>query len=652
MLVTLSLDVLFNPEKTGTKTLTGGNMNSYGGDQTYNCWSIATGSDGNANGENNSSKEQTLTLGQVDFIRPEYTYKYANTTIDHDNKTVTVVFDVTDKYFNTSALTTDTTASKITVKFDGEEAKYATKTLSKLSDITETVNGTSKKVGEKYQLIVSKIDQKIGRNYSGVMTLAFPSGTVRDTSYNDNLAKTITIGIDDPSNPYSSDEPYLPTGFTRVSGTSLENGYTVQDSKGNQYVWVEVPKTNEVYSRAGLDIKQFKTDEYTKIENDLHTYTIKYRDGRYPDESYSQSATGLTSEQYTELKRKMLRSIYINGGFYIGKYETGIENTYRRTGSSTTMPTETPVIKQNVYPYNYVTSSQAQTLASGLTSDLDGYTSSVPFGVQWDLTLKYLETKGATQAELKEDSTDWGNYNYNLWNITNTSSKYSTNNGSSWTNRAYGKKSSSSSILLSTGASDTFSKQGIYDLAGNLEEWTLAAAPNNLRAVRGGGYYTGGPNTSSKTAFYYVSYNPTFAGSSIGYRVALYKEEAETDSNAIIVDVVDPVWEIENVNIDKENKRVTADLIATDKYLTGVENSTLTTDDIILTVDEDENANNVITKTLSEPTFSTKSSTGVKEIKYTLTLDNWEEVAKQEGKSFLEYSGRAKIKIKSWNNHR
>ena len=40
ILVTLSSDVKFTSTKTGTITLTSGNMDRYGGDQTYNCWGI------------------------------------------------------------------------------------------------------------------------------------------------------------------------------------------------------------------------------------------------------------------------------------------------------------------------------------------------------------------------------------------------------------------------------------------------------------------------------------------------------------------------------------------------------------------------------------------------------------------------------------
>lgn len=48
--------------------------------------------------------------------------------------------------------------------------------------------------------------------------------------------------------------------------------------------------------------------------------------------------------------------------------------------------------ENSVYPYTYVTCSQAQTLASKLSTG-KSYTSSLMFGVQWDLVLKHIETK-------------------------------------------------------------------------------------------------------------------------------------------------------------------------------------------------------------------------------------------------------------------
>ena len=314
-------------------------------------------------------------------------------------------------------------------------------------------------------------------------------------------------------------KPYLPTGFTQVSGTTLKNGITIQDSTGNQYVWIEVPMTEEVYQTAGLSITNFTDEEYTTIETDLHTYTTDYRNGTsYKDEYYSDATTGLTSDQYTELKKTMLKSVYQNGGFYIGKYETGIESVPKTSGSASTEPTETPVIKQNAYPYNYVTCSQAQTLASNMESG--NCTSSLMFGVQWDLVMKYLETKGTSQAYLKTNSTSWGNYYNNAWNITNENLKYSPN-GSGWISATEKAKDSSSRILLSTGASDDFSKQGIYDLAGNVWEWTLEYTFNSSYhcANRGGSFYDNG---DSNPAAYRNGSSTAYYDYGVGFRLSLY----------------------------------------------------------------------------------------------------------------------------------
>ena len=319
--------------------------------------------------------------------------------------------------------------------------------------------------------------------------------------------------------------PYLPSGFTYVAGTTLKNGLTIQDSKGNQYVWVEVPQTTTVYPTAGLNITTFNADEYTKIETDLHTYTNDYRISGYEDKygSHSDEMTGLTSEEYYELKKKMLKSVYQNGGFYVGKYETGIEGAPKTSGSSTTAPAEIPVIKKNAYPYSNVTCSQARTLASNM--EAGNYTSSLMFGVQWNLVLKYLETKGTAQADLKTNSTNWGNYRDNLWNITNANSKYAIYNTNTykykWTSGAYGKRDGDKRILLSTGASETFSKQGIYDLAGNVEEWTLeyVTVSREPCAVRGGSCYVNGSDYTADSGIEYV---PNICSGDIGFRVSIF----------------------------------------------------------------------------------------------------------------------------------
>lgn len=319
--------------------------------------------------------------------------------------------------------------------------------------------------------------------------------------------------------------PYLPSSdFTQVDGTSLDTGLVIQDSSGNEYVWIEVPKLASVYPTAGISITEFTDSEYTKIENDLHTYASTYRSGSSASDTYySDETTGLTSSEYTALKQKMLKSVYQNGGFYIGRYEAGIDTNRTNHASISGI---TPKSQANKYPLNWVTCSEAQTLASKASTN--GHTGSLMFGIQWDLVEKYIESKavaqgtaiGTIQSQLMTNSTSWGNYSSTLYDITNGSVQYSTNNGSSWLAAPY-SKTSSGTTFLTTGATGSFGKQNILDFAGNVWEWTLEYSANtsNPCSIRGGSYES---TSSENNANYRNNGYGTFSYYSIGFRVTIY----------------------------------------------------------------------------------------------------------------------------------
>ena len=308
-------------------------------------------------------------------------------------------------------------------------------------------------------------------------------------------------------------KPFLPTGATVVE-KDLSKGVVIKDSNGNYWTWIEVPKTiyeNTAYN--GGTAPTSSTD-YAKIESTMQKYAEDYR-GSYTDEWYSEAQHGFASaDKYNEHKKAMLKSVYENGGFYIGKYEVGTE-TLRTTKD---VPLTTPVIKEGAYPYNYVTNKQAQEKSKELATG--GKTTSLMFGIQWDLVLKHIENKnGKTQAELKNDSTTWGNYNNAEFEITK--GKYSTNYGNTFTEVKGTYPKPRSSVLLTTGATERNSVLNIYDLAGNEFEWTLekSTTANSPSVSRGGHYNSDGSNDP---ASYRTSNTTSISYSNFSFRPALW----------------------------------------------------------------------------------------------------------------------------------
>ena len=338
----------------------------------------------------------------------------------------------------------------------------------------------------------------------------------------------------------------LPEGFapTKITGEdSIDDGLVITDGYGNEYVWVEVPKTTEVYPTAGVNVTNFNDEEYKKIENDLHTYTSDYRKETSYDDTYASDTTSGWFENtsaYNTAKQKMLKGVYQNGGFWVGRYEAGIEVNRTAVGTASTIP----LSKENLYPYTYVTRTQAKVLAEKAESG--SYTSSLLFGVQWDLVLKYIEEKNVAKANenkdeartkieeaLNNDSKRIGNY-YN--------SEFSLNRGkfaqfgatSDWKDYnseeksdlvTGGQKKTQSShekgILLTTGATEATNLQNIYDLAGNVWEWTLEKSSDDSYpcSARSGDFCNLG-------SFYPVGYrsigNKWDSTYGIGFRISLY----------------------------------------------------------------------------------------------------------------------------------
>ena len=328
----------------------------------------------------------------------------------------------------------------------------------------------------------------------------------------------------------------IPKGFapTKIVGEdSVDAGLVIIDGSGNEYVWVEVPKTIYKDSNYNTNGEPSSSTDYSKIEACLKAYTSDYSDASYSD----------TNPKFTTLYQNMLKSVYENGGFWIGRYETGIEGDTPRTAH--TEISDKMVVKQNKIPYNYITRDEAQKLACEM--NYEGYTSSLIFGIQWDLTLKYIEEKTVELAEeankdkvrtdikseLTLKSTTIGNYRNSAF-ILNRGKFAQYNALSKWYNfnseekptlvTGSNKKEQSSyenGILLTTGATEATNLQNIYDIAGNVWEWTLEFYSTSLPCViRGGSCYDSGSSYPAKNR---VSDNIGSYYDGIGFRVGLWK---------------------------------------------------------------------------------------------------------------------------------
>ncbi len=340
--------------------------------------------------------------------------------------------------------------------------------------------------------------------------------------------------------------PPMPTGFSYVDGT-VDDGYIIQDESGNQFVWVPVEKGQklQINVTSGEDIesitltdpygdtiltesnvgtsyskeqtptingpyvlnvktaseeKNFSlgvhslyafdtmvdwmlTDEYIKskmpgqtLESMLSQYGCETVEEAYP-------IIGAEAKGLYEDKEEYKESVNNNGGFYIGRYEASEENG-------------NVAVKGDVTPWKSISQIEALDKAEQMYSSLSGknFESSLLTGAAWDRTLGWLEeTEEVTSFEILGDSTTWGNYSDD--DFSNTTN------------------------LANTGEFSQTEKNHIYDLAGNLGEWTTEAFSTDGRDLRGGSYDDSG---SGFPASGRDNDSPGFSNPRIGFRLALY----------------------------------------------------------------------------------------------------------------------------------
>lgn len=293
--------------------------------------------------------------------------------------------------------------------------------------------------------------------------------------------------------------PVIPKGFKAIGNvqdaTIDENakwgelksylyGLVIEDEKQNQFVWVPVE-----------NMEVFKTTDWEK-----------------------NSSTGSLSETYLEPAEdeeeeynKMYYKVKKYGGFYVGRFETG--DMTAASERTTAKNSDLIGIRKQLNTYNYLPYSLstvdqrevigAQELAINYSKQ-NGYktiVSSVIYGVQWDAMLKFIKSEEINVTS----SVNWGNYVTSEFNYTDI-------NGNSFIKRVDEVR------LLKAGASEQTKAKNIYDIAGNLYEWTKETAGAGKRVVRGGCYVVNiGQLASSRYA-----YDENTANNAIGFRISFY----------------------------------------------------------------------------------------------------------------------------------
>ena len=174
------------------------------------------------------------------------------------------------------------------------------------------------------------------------------------------------------------------------------------------------------------------------------------------------------------------------GGFYIGRYEAGIPTGDTAPGNKTGKP----VSKQGAKVWTNIDYYNAKASAESMISN-DYVQTGLLTGKAWDTTCHWIDDV----VDIKNSCT-YGNYpnSQSPANVT-----------------GYGSKQVA-------GFSDKWSVKNIYDLAGNVYEWTSEARSTN-RIYRGGNYFGNGDSVPVSFRSYNSRSNTNVG---VGFRSRLY----------------------------------------------------------------------------------------------------------------------------------
>ena len=317
----------------------------------------------------------------------------------------------------------------------------------------------------------------------------------------------------DKVNPVKSEDNIVvpvPKGYTASTVTgekSVSSGFVIKEGNDgsktegiNEFVWVPVGNISDIYDEANNagQLWDFGTSSSPKNPAVKITYpTTKNSGRREPDvvtsgsddydavstnlQQAGMSSTATASKFKTQLQNEfneMIKSVKTYGGFYIGRYETG------------NLSQTKAVVQKNNTNINNKTWYTMYKVCKTIKVNENVATSMI-WGCQWDATLRWMQTSTNSEvANFPTNSTGKGNY-----------------------------KDTNGNSPIPTGSNSGYSVNNIYDMAGNVRDWTLEANYIYYRVDRGGSYNETGSDLPASIRY---SINPTGSYSNIGCRSTLY----------------------------------------------------------------------------------------------------------------------------------
>lgn len=160
-------------------------------------------------------------------------------------------------------------------------------------------------------------------NGDGTSTVTFESGREYIIDANGNISKpresnivsTMKIEGEKVTNP-----PMPSSNFTHIEGTTVDSGYVIQDSEGNEFVWVPVEKNQKITLNitSKKDVKEVKL--YAPYGDEILTLTDAEIETTYSNTNIIPTINGrylleVTTEDGTETKTLTVKSLYAQDAY-------------------------------------------------------------------------------------------------------------------------------------------------------------------------------------------------------------------------------------------------------------------------------------------------------------------------------------------------